>query len=48
MNKKADVDREEENSFQKKILKALSQPQTRILVPPVPPVQIDENEIDED
>ena len=35
MNKKEEKDREEEKAFQSKILKALSQPETRILAPPI-------------
>lgn len=37
MHKKEEADREEDKAFQSKILKALIQPETRILVPPLQP-----------
>ena len=37
MNKKNEVDREEEKAFQTKVLKALSLPDTRVLLPPPKP-----------
>jgi len=44
MNKKAEVDREEEGAFQSKILKALRMPDTRVLPPPPKPDDEDEQD----